>query len=287
MRAILSVLMGWGLAASAAWGFDVTGLSTPESLIVDPASGNYYIANINGSPTDKDNNGFITRLDKTGRVMAMRFVEGAPLHAPKGMAIVGQTLYVSDIDTVRGFDKTTGNLTALIPLAALGALFLNDLTADDQGNLYVSDSAGFVNPAAPGAVFKIETKQGHRAAVFARDAALGIPNGLMIHPKTKRLLVNTWGTGKIIEISSEGAPSLWMAHDAWQDLDGFDYDTTGNFYISSFTGGKIFRITPDRKSVLIARDLITPADVNIDRKNNLLLVPSFKSHTATTLPILP
>jgi hypothetical protein len=54
-----------------------------------------------------DGNGFIAvvRADSTG-VMS-KLVEGgkngAKLDAPKGMAIVGDTLWVADIDAVRGF----------------------------------------------------------------------------------------------------------------------------------------------------------------------------------------
>jgi len=280
-------LLWIAVAAGFASAFEVAGLATPESMIVDPVTGDYYISNINGNPTDHDNNGFITRLDKEGRVTAMRFIEGGPLHAPKGLAIIGETLYVSDIDTVRGFDKTTGRRTHIIPLKAQGALFLNDLTADDRGNLYVSDTATFVDPKAPGAIFKIETRQQHRVTVLVRNAALGSPNGLLIHPKSGHLLANTWGSGKIVSISPDGQVETFAEHPLWADLDGFDYDAAGNLYLSSFTGGKIFRILPDKTMSTIQSGLTTPADVHIDPKRNLLLIPSFTGHRVFTLPIPP
>ena len=83
------------LSLSNAYPFEVTGLSTPESFIVDPETGNYFISNINGGPADKDNNGFITKLDPDGKVIALKFIDaskGTPLHAPKGLAIVGKNL---------------------------------------------------------------------------------------------------------------------------------------------------------------------------------------------------
>ncbi|MBI4715890.1 MAG: hypothetical protein HY760_08145, partial [Nitrospirae bacterium] len=93
--------------------------------------------------------------------MALRFVEGGKsgvtLHAPKGLAVVGDVLYVTDIDAVRGFDKETGNVLHTIDLKKKGALFLNDLTVDDQGVLYVSDTTVFVDPQAPPTLFKIDT----------------------------------------------------------------------------------------------------------------------------------
>jgi sugar lactone lactonase YvrE len=271
--------------------FEVTGLATPESFIVDPTTGEYYISNINGAPTDRDNNGFITKLDKTGKVIALKFVEGGkevvPLHAPKGLAIIGDVLYVTDIDAVRGFDTSSGKLRHSMDLKSLGALFLNDLIHDEQGNLYASDTTVFVNSEAPGTIFKIETKIQHKASVFVRDAAVGAPNGLTFHPKTKRLLANTWGEGRIIEITPEGRINTLVQDPSWKDLDGLDFDQAGNLYVASFTGGTLYRISPDLKVSVIKTGLTTPADVNMDRKNNLLLVPSFNGHTAMTLSASP
>lgn len=273
----------------AAQAFKVSGLATPESMIVDPDTGNYYISNINGSPSEKDNNGFITKLDKNGKVIALKFIEGSTpgvtLHAPKGLSIIGSVLYVSDIDTVRGFDKESGKLLHNVDLKGIGGLFLNDLTNDEQGNLYVSDTAVFVDPKAPGTIFKIDTKDQHKASILVRDAALGPPNGLVIHPKTKLLLANTWGAGRIIEITQDGKFRTFTEDPAWKDLDGLDYDSMGNLYISSFTGGIIYRITPDLKFNSVKSGLTSPADINIDRKGNMILVPSFNGNSAMTIPI--
>jgi sugar lactone lactonase YvrE len=282
--ALVFVLMTITLPARA---FEVTGLSTPESFIVDEESGNYYISNINGAPPQKDHNGFITRLAPDGKITALKFIEGGrdgvTLHAPKGLSVIGRVLYVSDIDAVRGFDKDTGKLLHTIDLQEMGALFLNDLTHDDRGNLYVSDTAVFVDSKAPGTIFKIETQNQHRASILVRDPSLGAPNGLMIHPKTKRLMANTWGAGKILEILPDGKIRIFIEAPAWQDLDGLDYDNNGNLYTSSFTEGIIYKVSPDMKISVVKDDLTTPADVNMDRKNNLLLIPFFNGHAAATL----
>jgi sugar lactone lactonase YvrE len=283
---IVFVLMMITLPARA---FEVTGLSTPESFLVDEESGNYYISNIHGAPHQKDNNGFITRLAPDGKITALKFIEGGrdgvTLHAPKGLSIIGHVLYMSDIDAVRGFDKDTGKLLYTIDLQEMGALFLNDLTHDDQGNLYVSDTTAFVNPKAPGTIFKIETSNQHRASILIRDASLGSPNGLMIHPKTKRLMTSTWGAGKILEIMPDGKIKTFIKATAWKDLDGLDYDNNGNLYTSSFTEGIIYKVSEDMKISVIKDGLTTPADVNMNRKNNTLLIPFFNGHAAATISI--
>jgi sugar lactone lactonase YvrE len=219
----------------------------------------------------------------------LKFVEagrdGVTLHAPKGLAVIGKTLYVTDIDAVRGFDKETGKLLQTIDLKGLGALFLNDLTADDQGNLFVSDTTVFVDAKAIPTIFKIDTKNQHHASVLVRDEALGPPNGLVIHPKTKRLLANTWGVGKIVEIGPDGKITTLAQDPSWKDLDGLDYDNAGNIYISSFTGGTIYRLAPTGVVSEIKTGLKTPADINVDRKAGQILIPSFEGNAASTLDI--
>ena len=148
----------------------------------------------------------------------------------------------------------------------------------------------FVNPNAPGTIFKIETRNQHKATVFVRDAALGAPNGLVIHPRTKRLLADTWGEGKIVEIGPDGKikPFLMLIEGpGLKDLDGLDYDKNGYLYTSSFTGGTIYKIAPDLAVSVVKSGLTTPADINMDRKNNRLLVPSFDGNVATTLNVGP
>ena len=75
------------LPTRAAAGFEVTGLSHPVCFIVDPTTGNYFIANVNGAPAARDNNGFITKLDPQGQIVALKFIgptAAAPCTPPKG-----------------------------------------------------------------------------------------------------------------------------------------------------------------------------------------------------------
>ena len=59
-------------------------LNKPESVV---AMGDFiYVSNVNGNPTEKDGNGYISKLYKSGKVCTNKFIEG--LNAPKGMAAV-------------------------------------------------------------------------------------------------------------------------------------------------------------------------------------------------------
>ncbi len=127
-----------------------TGLATPESVLYDADNDRYLVSNINGKPTDKDNNGFISVLSPDGQVTTLKWIEGGKnkvkLDGPKGLALAKGVLYVSDISVVRLFDAKTGAPKGEVAIP--GATFLNDLAAGPDGKIYVSDSG--MKPGAGG-----------------------------------------------------------------------------------------------------------------------------------------
>ncbi len=96
------------------------GFRTPDSVMWDQDDDVYLVSNINGHPLDKDDNGFISRVHPDGKVETLRWIDGADegitLHAPKGMALVGDLLWVADVDVLRKFDRWTGRPRGEIPI---------------------------------------------------------------------------------------------------------------------------------------------------------------------------
>jgi DNA-binding beta-propeller fold protein YncE len=273
-------MLGFSLLSIHAQAFTLSNFKTPESILVDPEDGSYYVSNINGDPTEKDGNGYISKIGSTGNIVIEKFIGGGPksepLHAPKGLAIVGRYLYVTDIDTVKGYDKQTGKMEVLVDFSRFGVRFLSDLTPNSSGILYVSDMM-------TNQIFKIDTKNRHAVKLFKQSKVLGGPNGLLINPKTRNLIVVTWHTGQILEIDASGRAHILKR--GLKSLDGVDYDKEGNLYVSSFEKGEIYKITYwGRGSIsTFLSGLTSPADVSCDRIKNELLIPSFKANTVTTV----
>lgn len=268
------------LSSPPVLGLQVTGLQHPESFLADPSGEQYFISNANGDPDVKDNNGFITKLDRDGKVAQLQFIQGGSgdivLHAPKGMAIVDHTLYVADLDALRGFDTRTGRPAITVSFdryfrdRSTHGPGLTDVVHDGQGILYVSD------PVA-NTIYRVDTAQQHAISVLVQDPILAGPRGLAIHPKTGHLVVASWDKGKILEVTKEGKITELVSNGffsaRFHNLDGIDFDSWGNMYIADFTAGKVWRMRPDSRFEVIAEFLPTPADISIDRQKHLILVP--------------
>ncbi len=283
LPAISAALTGlWLCVPAVTMALQVTGLQAPQSFVSDQTCDCYFISNINGEPDARDNNGFITKLDRDGKVIAAQFIHGGDgttvLHAPKGMAIVNQLLYVADLDALRAFDVKTGKPAATISFAGQpGPIALVDVATDPHGLLYASDMDANV-------IYRIDPAKQHAVSVLVRDAALAGPRGLAVHPKTGQLIAVSWHKGKILEIAPDGAITELVSNgffsSRFRNLDGVDFDTWGNMYVSDFTAGKIWRMRPDRHFNVIAEYLPSPADISVDRAKNLILVPYLYGNAA-------
>src|SRR2546427_9803265 len=173
-------------AATATRVLTVEGFKTPESVKYDAELDLYFVTNINGHPSVKDNNGFISRVRPDGSIESLEFVSGGRagvvLHAPKGTAIVADTLWVVDIDALRGFNKRTGAPVATVDLGRRGAKFPNDVAGGPDGALYVTDTGILIDPAgkvtAPGPA-RVIPRGARRGGGGARSgAAAGPAHGL-------------------------------------------------------------------------------------------------------------
>jgi len=281
IRTLLLTLFFLILLLPLAQAFQLRGMNNPESFIVDPATGIYYVSNVVGSPRAKDNNAFIAKIDADGKLIDRHFIRsgknGVTLNAPKGLAISGNNLYVTDIDAVRSFDKKSGKLLGTIDLALLGAKFLKDLALGPEGHLFVSDTAGDV-------IFKIDPGNNNQVSILAKGPGLENPNGMVYENQHQRLLVATGASGKIIAVDMRGN-LLTVFQGGFKGLDGIDLDRQGNMIVSSFTAGEIYRIKNYSKVEVLRKHMVTPADISFDPRNNQVLVPSFDGNLVFTFAL--
>lgn len=265
------------------------GWKTPESVLYDADADEYFVSNINGRPTDADDNGFISRLDATdGKIIDLAFIDGAKkeitLNAPKGMALIGDVLYVADIDVVRSFDKKTGKAKGEIRVPK--ATFLNDISVSRGGKLFVSDSGlkwgkEALEPNGSDAVFIIDTKTGKPTVIRANKDLLG-PNGVLADEDGA--FVVTFGGAELYRLDMKGAREQ-ITTLPQGGLDGIVRLPDGTFLVSSWDAGAVFRGRPGGTFEPIITGLTSPADIGIDSKRNRVLIPEFKTDTVVLQPL--
>ena len=262
------------------------GFATPESVLYDAEADVYLVSNINGSPFDTDGNGFVSRVSGDGKVEALKWIDGAKdgvtLNAPKGMALWGDKLYVSDITTVRMFDRKTGEAKGEV--AVEGSDFLNDVAADDSF-VYVSNSglgAGF-EPSGADAIYKID--KDNKVSTLIKDKALGVPNGLLAKDGT--VWVVTFGTGELYPVDADGKKGDAVKLPKGQ-LDGLEMSKDGRILVSSWEGSAIYAgVLGKAEFQTIAEGIDAPADIGYDSKRDLVVVPLFKKNAVKGVAATP
>ncbi len=253
------------------------GFATPESVLHDAQADVYLVSNINGDPFAEDGNGFVSRLSPDGTVSDLKWIDGeddgVTLNAPKGMAVSGSSLFVSDIDCVRIFDLAQGTPTGEVCVPE--ATFLNDVAADEYGTLWVTDS-GFLPGFAPSgtdAVYRM-APDGRMNAIVEGDF-LGAPNGVAVG--SRGIMVVTFGSGEVFTVTVDGERTPVMPASERQ-LDGVEFVRDGGFMFSSWGEEAVFRVGPTGAVRKIIEDIATPADLGYDAVRHRVLVPLFNSN---------
>lgn len=257
---------------------EVTGLATPEGAIFDAVRSVWYISNINGVPNDADNNGFITRISADFATVDTMFIAGGAngvvLDAPKGMALVGDTLWVADIGNLRAFDVTTGARVASV--AVDGAVFLNDIALGAQGTLYISDTGirfgadGMAHPG-PDRIFQLTGRTVNEALRF--EGAPG-PNGLLFDESVGRLLILPFASNTILEWTP-GSPAADSLTSGAGSYDGAVRLADGRILVSSWADSTV-RVLENGVLTPLMNGLPAPADLGVDEQTGTVAVPLFE-----------
>ena len=258
-------------AAKAAWRLE--GFKTPESTLVGPKGNVIYVSSVNGAPTEKDGNGFISKISPDGKMIEAEWATG--LNAPKGMSIVGGTMFVADIDELVAIDMATGDIRKKFP--AKGAKFLNDVTADSKSRVYVSDMAG-------NAIWQLD---GDTFSKWLESDDLKSPNGLIV--KGDHLIVGAWGVmtngfatdvpGHLLQVSlSDKAISNLGDGSSVGNLDGLEILSDTEFLATDWMVGKVLKIDVSGKSEQLFDLNPGSADLGYHAPSKTIFVPMMKDN---------
>lgn len=268
MKSLITLLLAMGTLSLSAqtlthkWTTEPS-LRVPESVLLDAKNNVLYVSSIDGTPQNKDGNGFISQVTLDGKIKNLKWVTG--LDAPKGMGLHNNNLYIADISRLVTVDITTGKVTNTLDIE--GATFLNDITVDKTGTIYVSDSN----------TGKIHIVKNGTAEVYFEDPQIKGVNGLLAG--ANELYVVDFQTGGNFKLSKD--KKLTKFSSTAEGADGVVPLGKDEYLVSSWHGEVAYvNSKGEAKKLLDTRDQkFSAADIEYDPKTKTLFVPTFNANT--------
>ncbi|UCC43931.1 MAG: SMP-30/gluconolactonase/LRE family protein [Candidatus Zixiibacteriota bacterium] len=243
-------------------------LNQPESVVFDAARERYLVSNFG--------DGSIVQIDSTGVQSNLN----TDLSQVAGLHIVGDTLYAASSDGPHaglvGIDLLSGSI--IFELAIDGMDFLNDITSDSSGYVYVTEHNG-------NKIFKV--KRDNLTYSSFVSSGLSYPNGIMFDSINNRLLItNVCATaGRIEAVSLEDSTVTTLVAIGLTGTDGLAEDSEGYIYVSSWQSNAVYRYHPSfsEPRETISTGHSAPADIYFNRRDNVLAIPNFYANEVTFL----
>lgn len=247
------------------WETDTT-LRTPESVLFYPAQQVLYVSCVNGPANLANNSSYIAKVGLDGKVLQLKFVDG--LNATKGMGILGNKLYVTEMTQVAEIDLATGTILNRYPIE--GATFLNDISVDTRKNIiYVTDSKES----------NVWALANGKPRLIATGGPLQGSNGLRID--NNQVLIGN-GDGSLLSLDPETKQLRTIARVvSTTSIDGIVVLGNGMYLINE-VAGKIWYVrangTPELKLDTSSQQ-INSADTDYNPATKVLFVPTLFHNT--------
>ncbi|KEO73007.1 YncE family protein [Anditalea andensis] len=238
------------------WETEAT-LTTCESVLYDENTDQIFVSNIEGDGTEKDGIGSIAIIDKKGNIVSRNWVKG--LNAPKGMAILDGSLFVTDIDELLEIDIATAEIKRRYPVQ--GAEFLNDAATDGQ-HIYFSDMR-------QGKIHKIENGE----VVTVAEKQINI-NGLQFNKQGEMYGLDAEGMKRY---DHEG--NFEIINATVTGGDGLEH-IDGEKWLASRWQGEIYLIDGENEHKILdtKAEQSNTADIGYIKEDRILFVPTFQKN---------
>ena len=248
--------------------WDITrDLRFPESVVWDAERELFYASNL-----FPEGDGFLSKISPDGELLARRWVNG--LNRPTGLALHAGMLYAVDRTGVAEIDPATGVITRRIE--AQQPQFLNDITFDDAGVAYVSDSrADCIFRMADGTL-----------SCWRSDDGIADPNGLFF--RDGELFFGNSGDATVRAILIDDGSMRTVAQlDPGSIIDGLT-GMSGGRLLASAHEGRVFEISPEGDVHPLLDRRTTQrfcADFAWVPELRLLVIPSLRENSITAFSI--
>jgi len=267
---ILSIILvlfrtSFGQNAVKIWETD-TVFKVPESVLFNDTV--IYVSNVNGPPDEKNEMGFISRMNKDRKVLQLKWITG--LNAPKGMGILKEKLYVTDIDRVVVIDRKKGKVLKYINVPE--SVFLNDIAVSEFDMVAVSDMM----------TNTIHFIQDDQLVSMIKDEKFNRVNGLcwdgnMLFAGTVDIIFR-------VDVKAKKAVPFIQKTGA---IDGLEIVNKNTFVVSDWAGKVQIVSTEHAPKVLFdTTKEKNAADLDFDSIENVIYAPTFFGNTVSVYKII-
>ena len=234
-------------------------LHIPESVLYRGDTKELYVSLIDGAGNVKDGKGGIAILNLDGSMKNPEWITG--LNAPKGLAIYKNTLYIADITAVVSVDIPSGKIKSKLEID--GAVFLNDITVDDKGTLYVSDTR----------TNKIYEVKNNSYSVYLANVTSA--NGLKWIKRDLFVLAGT----ELWKINDKKQVTV-IAKSLEKVGDGIEPIGNGDFIVTCWAG-IIYHVKADGTlhKLLDVQAIMNTADLGYNAKDKIIYIPTFNQNS--------
>jgi sugar lactone lactonase YvrE len=156
-------------------------------------------------------------------------------------------------------------------------IFLNDITSDNSGNLYVSDSG---NLKSGGAIFKIAQNKKITLLLNESSPEILAPNGLFIIKND--LFEVDFSSGILYKINLK-TKLISKVAEALGGADGL-VKSKDYFFVSDWKNGKIYKIQGSKVN-LFKDGFSAVADIALTYDRKSIITPDMKAGSVTLIPI--
>jgi hypothetical protein len=265
------------------------GLAQPRAVVYDSVDDVYLVSNMSGDPLAEDENGFVSRVSPDGEMLGQQWSPklgtADRMHAPKGMAIRGDTLFVADIRCIRIVNRATGDL---IGSRCLDVSSLSGIDVGPEGSVFVTDDGfaltdGQRAPTGSDAVYRLSFQENRGEGTLAEGADLDHPTGVAVG--TRGIFVTTAG-GDLLRFTGTGERTTILQRPG-EVFEGVVFVSGGGFAFSSSSDGRIYLVDSGGGVTTIADGLTTPGDLGYDSSRDRLLVPLTQENSLLFIDLSP
>jgi hypothetical protein len=238
--------------------------TNPESVAFDAASNRYFVSNFGGnSITEIDSNGTQTCF-KTGII------------DPLGIHLLHNTLYVSNLNFLTGYDITTGDTVMSLYLPT--PRWLDGITSDTSGHLYVVDASG--------RIYRIRLSDASDT-LFVTSGLYDLTQTLIFDADHNRLLLVAWAAAAGVQAVDVTSGEVTTAvTTTFGFFDGIAEDNQGYVYLGSQGSSAVYRYDPEFSGdpEVVAAGFNQPSGIYYQKRDNILAVPDFGGDAVHFIP---